>query len=69
MLNLKTSCSAPFYQEEQHPTKAKSPFQKAVSLILTFGVLVKVFRELFVCFRTEGVIFEAVEMDTCSQFY
>lgn len=38
--------------------------KKTVGLTLTFGVLVKAFRELFVCFGTEGVIFEAVEMDT-----
>lgn len=35
-----------------------------MGLTLTFGVLVQVFCVLFVCFRTEGVIFEAVEMDT-----
>lgn len=35
-----------------------------MGLTLTFGVLVKVSRELIVCFRTEWVIVEAVEMDT-----
>lgn len=56
----------------QHPPTRKSsiqqrqnsPFTKTVGLTLTFGVLVKVFDELIVCFRTEGVIFEAVEMNT-----
>lgn len=50
--------------------KGDSPFKRTVALTVTFGgVVVEEFCEFFVYVRTEGGIFEAVEMTPCYQFY